>query len=206
MAKAVEIMDDNIVITSPSRYLIHVKGEGGCLLNRLDPAALSKGDVEGNPDQAIKSKEDQEWTTWKNKLYVREGMVSVPGENPHEMLKSACRYWGAKIPGDGKKTWTDVFAKAVICESFDFGIPVDDSKIIPFQKAVAVGSRNKSKVLRIRPMIQPWEATCRVHAFDARISYNVMKTVWLYAGAFIGFGDWRPVYGRFNVVSVEKEM
>lgn len=193
-------------ITKPSFYTVTMVGVDACLMNRKE--VMNEQKKKKEKDKAKIDHAAMEEQMWRDRLYTVDGKVMVPGENAHEMLKSAAKYWGAKIPGEGNKTYTDVIAKSCILEYVDFGISNEDPSIIPFQKWVngnpSKGGKGGSAVLRIRPMIRPWRATCVMHVFDGRVTDDVVNTLWAFAGTYIGFGDWRPVYGRFNVTSIIK--
>ncbi|MFA5252029.1 MAG: hypothetical protein WC454_05545 [Phycisphaerae bacterium] len=207
MAKKTEIIDiPNLVITSPALYEIEVKGLDSILLNKMPDLSMPKTESKA---QAKIDPVERERQTWREKAYYDEdGMVYMPGENIHECLKSASKYWGQKIPGEGNKTYTDVVDKAVICENMPFGIHKDSDGLIPFGKAVngnpSKGKKSGAKVYKIRPLIRPWGGTFRIHVFDARLSEDVLKVILSYAGVFIGWGDWRPVFGRFDLVNLRK--
>jgi hypothetical protein len=201
-----EILDvPNLTITSPSVYEVKIQGLAGILFNKMPDLSISK------TEKNTQEKEDpleREKRTWKEKLYLEGNQVIIPGENIHEAFKEASRYWGQKIPGEGNKTYTDVIAKAIVCENVYFGVTVDDPKIVPFGKAVngnpSKGKKSGSKVYKIRPLLMPWEAEFRFHVFDGRLTIDVLRVILSYCGMFIGLCDWRPTYGRFNSVSLEK--
>ena len=148
--------------------------------------------------------------TWREKTYFDDdGMLYVPGENIHQCFKDGCQYWGQKIPGEGNKTYTDVVGSAVICENMMLGCHKDDDCVIPFGKAVngnpSKGKKSGCKVYKIRPLLRPWGGSFRMHVFDGRLTVPILKTIITYAGAFRGLCDWRPVYGRFEMVDIKEE-
>lgn len=197
---------DNFTITAPKGYVLNVKGTGGMLLNKVPDLSQSKADKK---NQAKIDKSEEEKLNWKEKLYFDStGAVYLPGENFHQCLKDAATYWKQKIPGEGNATYTNLFDKAVVVEDYYMGINKDDDRIIPFGKMAngipGKGKKSGCKVYKIRPMIQPWEATWKIHIFDQRITFNVLQIVIQYAGTYIGFGDWRPTYGRFELVKLEE--
>ncbi len=59
-----------------------------------------------------------------------------------------------------------------------------------------------NQVLRFRPAFEKgWEAEFKLIILDEeQIPVDVMKQIAEYAGKFIGIGDWRPHFGRFEIV------
>jgi hypothetical protein len=196
----------NLTITSPKRYQVTLRGSGGILFNKMPDLSETKTEKK---NQEKVDKTELERLTWREKLYFESGKrVYIPGENIHQCFKDACSYWGQKIPGEGNKTFTDVVLKSVVVENMDLGIDKDSEKIVPFGKNVngnpSKGKKSGCKVYKIRPLLMPWEGLLVMHVFDARLSMPVLRTIISYAGTFIGLGDWRPTYGRFELVEIKE--
>lgn len=207
MAKKEIINAVNLTITTPRQYLVTIKGVAPLLMNKLPDLSTPKGK---RSNQAKEDPAEVEERTWREKLHFdSEGQVYIPGENSHENLKGAASYWNQKIPGEGNKTYTDVFARGVICENLYLGLHKDDQKnILPFGKMVngtpSKGKKSGCKVYKIRPQIPVWGGTFKIHVFDARLYSEIIRVVMTYGGIYIGHCDWRPVYGRFDLVSLEE--
>lgn len=194
----------NLTVTKPTKYLVTIKGVGGILFNKM--ADLSVPETEKANQEKI-SKIDIERKMWREKTYFdMGGNVFIPGENIHECMKEGSQYWGARIPGEGKKTYTDVVKSAVIVEDMALGINKDSDKLIPFGKSAGSsgGGRKGNKVYKIRPMLNPWGGSYVMHVFDARLTTAVLRTIITYAGTFRGLCDWRPTYGRFELTEIEE--
>lgn len=208
MPKKEQVIDVTPIIATPALYEVEIQGVGGLLMNKLPDLSISKAEKK---EQAKIDPVELERRTWREKLYFSPDIgVYVPGENIHECLKEGCRYWGQRIPGEGQKTYTDVVAKAVVVEDMPLlGIKSkEDGRIVPFGKAVngtpSKGKRSGAKVYKIRPLIQPWGGKFKMHVFDARLTEAVLRTILNYAGTFIGLCDWRPTFGRFGLVKLER--
>lgn len=202
--KTIDVM--NLTITSPSVYEVSIAGLDGILFNKMPDLSQPKTK---KADQAKKDPTEMEQLLWREKLYFNDnGETYIPGENIHECMKEAAKYWGQRIPGEGQKTYTDVITKAVICENMWLGIKKDDPKFIPFGKNVngnpSKGKKSGAKVYKIRPLLRPWGGTFKMHVFDGRLTEDVLKVVLSYAGTFIGLCDWRPNFGRFELVSLKE--
>jgi len=63
---------------------------------------------------------------------------------------------------------------------------------------------NRNRIMRTRPIFRNWSLEFTVHyltdIFDKEQVIATVKT----AGRIIGLSDWRPKYGRFNVVNIEE--
>jgi hypothetical protein len=196
----------NLTITSPKRYQVTIKGVGGMLFNKMPDLSVTK--AEKKSQEKIDPAE-AERKNWREKMYFEsDKIVYIPGENIHQCMKDASKYWGQKIPGEGNKTFTDVIEKSVVVESLNLGINKDSESIVPFGKNVngnpSKGKKSGCKVYKIRPLMAGWGGTFTIHVFDGRLSMPILRTVLSYAGTFIGLGDWRPTYGRFELVDIKE--
>lgn len=66
-----------------------------------------------------------------------------------------------------------------------------------FQKMVVVA---RARILRTRPMFEDWSANIEVNYEDTVCDYTQIYKWLEKAGQVVGIGDWRPRYGRFEVV------
>ena len=57
------------------------------------------------------------------------------------------------------------------------------------------------RVIRTRPIFTTWSAAIELSFLDDVINERDLKTAFRSAGAYAGFGDWRPRYGRFALAS-----
>jgi len=205
MAKTNTIEVENLTITTPKRYAVTIKGTGGILFNKMEDLSASKD----KPNKAKEDKLEAERANWREKLYFDEnGDTFIPGENFHQCLKDGAQYWGQKIPGEGNKTYTDVILKSIVVDDADLGLNKNDPLFIPFGKNCngnpSKGKKSGCKVYKIRPILMPWQCTFTFHVMDARLTFPVLNTIINYAGTFAGIGDWRPVYGRFEIVELKE--
>lgn len=193
-----------ITITKPTTYEVTIQGLDAILFNRM----LSNTEKTSGSD-AKEDPSDREWRTWRLKTYSDDdGMLYIPGENIQECMKEGSKYWGQKIPGEGNKTYTDLIASATIVEKMALGLSCDSDELLPYDKMVngnpSKGKKSGAKVLRVRPLLRPWGGTFLLHVFDGRLSPEILKIIITYAGTFRGLGDWRPNFGRFEMVKIAK--
>lgn len=206
MAKEPVIETKALVITTPKRYLVTIKGMDGILFDKM-PDLSQNPKTTGTKQQKIDPLE-KERNTWREKLYFDANEdVYLPGENIHESLKEGAKYWGQTIPGEGKKTYTDLIVSAIIVESMYLGVKKDDDRIAAFGKMCNMnpskGKKSGSKAYVIRPHLRPWGGSFYVNVFDARLTPDVLRIIISYAGTFRAVGTWRPTYGRYNLEAIE---
>jgi hypothetical protein len=204
MATTIDVV--NLTVTTPARYEVTIKGMDGILFNRMPD--MSKPKAEKAKAEKVDPLE-VERATWREKSYFDStGGLYIPGENVHECLYEGSKYWGARIAGEGKKTYSDLVKSAVIVENLPLGISKDSEKMIPFGKNVnsnpSKGKKSGSKVYKIRPLLRPWGGTFIMHVFDARLTPEILRTIIAYAGVFRGMCDWRPVFGRFELEGIKE--
>lgn len=65
-------------------------------------------------------------------------------------------------------------------------------------RAIVVVGRNR--VARTRPMFPEWEAKVKVTYDDEVVSESQLDEWFDIAGHIIGLGDWRPQFGRFEII------
>ena len=198
------IIKEPKVVAKKTSYMVVLQGVGGMLQNQ--PPDMG-------PEKASKAKQTKEnlhaneLNNWKDKLYLNGDDVIQRSEAIHQCIQDGASYWGAKIPGEGMKKYANIVKCGILVEDGSFGIKKDDPSIMPFGKACNPTPTKGAggKVYKVRPMINPWELTFVMHVFDSgRLTKDVLLTILSYAGTYIGLSDWRPTYGRFNVVEFDE--
>lgn len=107
-----------------------------------------------------------------------------------------------KISGGGNKTFKDLINAVIVIDPDR--IPLG-KKTFDFKHQEFVKLRGKDQILRTRPAFKEgWEAEFNLLIMEEeRLPVKVMKEIFEYAGKFVGIGDWRPHYGRFELVEFE---
>jgi len=63
----------------------------------------------------------------------------------------------------------------------------------------------RSQILRNRPAFKDgWEAEFTLLVLDEQMPVDILKDILENAGRFRGIGDWRPHFGRFEVVEFKE--
>jgi hypothetical protein len=184
---------------------IKVKGISPMLQHRFpvpDLEDMSKGgtQVTGAKDYT------QEWRTYfyansNNEIYQPATHFEAA------MVKAAVNF---KITGKGRKTYRDLFKAAVFVtpEEIQLGHKVPDELDTDADKSLYLDVRpcivNRARIVRIRPAFKAgWEAEFTIEVLDDQIAPELVQDVLTLAGKTCGVGDYRPRFGRFNVVRFE---
>lgn len=62
---------------------------------------------------------------------------------------------------------------------------------------------NQSRVIRTRPLFRNWQTTFEVSILEEMVSSSSLKTWLENGGNFVGIGDYRPRYGRYELRKFE---
>ena len=140
------------------------------------------------------------WLEWFWSHYFNEdGKLIMPAENIEAFLVAS---------GKADKLG-QVFKKAVLVDN-DAVIEVDnwiDDHKKRFDdgnfRLDAMVRVQTSKVLRTRPMYKLWKAKFTVTFMDNLINAAEIDNAVKNGGLIVGWGDWRPRYGRFEVTKIK---
>jgi len=111
------------------------------------------------------------------------------------MVEAAVNY---RIPGQSRKTYKNPFRAGIFVEPrlIPHKIP---KWVIDLQSVVI----QRSRIMRARPRLDEWELDFQILNIDERITPNIIKSILVEAGNFVGIGNYRPRYGRFEVIKFE---
>lgn len=155
------------------------------------------------PLASKRKKSDEEYgelslMEWESRLYINDdGLIIWPGMNIEVMIRDA-----AKKSREGKKAQAGLFADDfIICNSeFPKGIHWEDvrgDERYVSRMSVRVST---SRVMRTRPIIHNWFGTIRLQYDDEMHNERDIISWVETAGSVIGLSEFRPRYGRFEVV------
>ncbi len=155
-----------------------------------------------------------EFRTWKQKCRTTEdGQLYLNPFAVTNSLVNAAIWLGRKVPGEGKKTFTDRFRKGVAPQGKVLiynskGKPVTIDSVEPLELSVPSDGKHggPKRVTRIFPTLHEWRATGSCMLFDGKITVEQFQDHLEAAGKFIGWGSMRVagggVNGRFSVEKV----
>ena len=163
------------------------------------PKTKKKGGfaLQGDPDE------------WKKTIYFnREVGIFLPAISFEACMKNAAKQF--KI--SGRATATKYIESGFFCidEHLPFlvdGKPItslDDSRI-KIDKRTVKNPSTRGRNVRYRAKFDSWSSTFRVIVTaDDYISEELLVEIIRYGGSYIGVGDYRPRFGRFQLVSLKE--
>jgi hypothetical protein len=170
------------------RINVTIRGTAPLLMHRFDD----------NQDGAKPRKSGMQYNKEedsKKALYTdKDGNIVQPALNIERAMIQAATNYLLK----GKKTFKDAFKGGIFVEPILIPHKMPSWEI-DLQSVVI----QRSRVMRSRPRFDKWELDFQILNIDERITPNIIKSALDDAGKFIGIGDYRPRYGRFEVVKFE---
>jgi hypothetical protein len=128
---------------------------------------------------------------------LEDGTLYQPAEHLEgAMTRSATSYI---IPGAGKKTYKDAVKGGVFIEPREIPHLIQGYEV-DLRSVVIKGSR----IERARPRFDNWELEFTINLVDERVTPEILKQILEDAGKFVGIGDFRPKFGRFEVTEFRR--
>jgi hypothetical protein len=168
------------------------------LSNPLDPSTKAHKEL---TSKRKKTDEDHELilhSEWLGSLYFDDSIGPyVPGINVESMLMEA-----AKAQKLGKK-----FKSAIMVVEdrikLDYEGPRDRKQLFNDQRFVDIRSVKvqQARIHRCRPIFSSWSITFQLNFDQALVDLREIKKALEDAGQIVGLGDFRPRFGRFEVVT-----
>jgi len=199
-------------------YAIDIRGTTPLLMHWdniewADEMAAWKDDAHNRADSKAGDDRTPAWR-WIGSMYHDGNVVSMPSDN----IMRALMEGGAMVPvpgGKSGKTFKAQTQSGMMVKETDWplhlaGKPVAYSDVEPllkvknfhdhkarvkelgfalFVKRAKVGA---SKHVRVRPRFDQWSIHGHVSVWDEKITADVLKEIFRYAGQYKGLGDWRP--------------
>jgi len=138
---------------------------------------------------------------WKTAIYQDKKIgCYIPSKQLRaSLVKSATDF---PIPGKGgKKTYKDLVNATIEVIPDKIGLGKKRPDYI-HEEWVKV---QRSQILRNRPAFKDgWEAEFTLLVLDEQMPVDILKDILENAGRFRGIGDWRPHFGRFEVVEFKE--
>lgn len=157
--------------------------------------AIRKFSAKGTKNRTEDETRQMQRIEWEAGLYLSpEGKPVIPADTVVAALQRSSRT--DKL---GQK-----FAAGVFCFE-DSEIEYDGPKSLDamwesgkFKDARGVVVSRK-RIIRIRPRFNNWRADVVVHFNSMVVNESAVREAMVRAGRFVGFGDKRPAFGRFEV-------
>ena len=133
---------------------------------------------------------------WFGSLYLSGGVPCIPGEVLEAGFIEASR-----------KSRRGQQAKAgIVSDGFwplEFGGVKEPERLWENEEyRLTVGVRiQKNRIMRTRPIFREWAATVHLDYLDDQLDKGEIIETMGILGRVVGLGDWRPRFGRFDVVN-----
>ena len=177
------------------KILVKVKGETPLLMNRFKDRAIDSK-TKRRPGAIMDE-------VLENKLYLVNNKPQIPGVYFRNSIVEAAKQF--KITGKGKSTYSKLVGSTVQIE--EEYCEIQPGKYEPY-KISGVNPMTKGRMIIIRPRFNQWEASFTVILNDEGVPSSVLNDILIYAGKYVGIGDWRPdkkgMFGKFMVTSFQE--
>ena len=184
-------------------YAVQVTVQGTCpiLFHRFSPDAVEEK-ANAPKNSALKKTDNTESYLWRN----ADNEIAIPGEYIKASAQGAAK--SQQDPRSPRKSAADLFKAGLIYLT-------DTAPIIPKGRDSGVteweyldrrgASVQRSRIIRERPAFNAgWRATWLLQVLSPEyISSDFLLTVLVDAGRFQGLADYRPTFGRFNIIEYE---
>lgn len=184
-------MQFKIVGVSP--LLMH----NGRLADPINPFTKALADVTSRRKKTDEDRKEARYLEWLGSIYTdSNGEPCLPAD----MVLSSFWY-GAKKAKDGKEFLAGVFESRPTF-SLQYDGPRDIEQLYSDDRFVDVRSVvvQRNRVMRTRPIFPEWSANVSLKVNTNVIDLEKVSKAAQAAGELIGMGDYRPRFGRFEVL------
>lgn len=175
-----------------TKFEVHIKGIAPLLFNRFPDEENLDGKSKrssGNP-----SKDEQ---VKKSLYFTEKGKIYQPAAHiVGSMVKAAVNF---KLTG--RKTYKEVVQGGVFVEPEEI-VHENQNYVTDWRSVVIKATRGR--VMKGRGRLEEWQLKFQITCIDPRATDKDIQEILEYAGMYVGIGDYRPRYGRFEVLSFKK--
>lgn len=166
---------------------VHIKGVAPLLFNRFP----DEDNPSGKTGQKI-AKATKEEQVEKSLYRLEDGTLYSPSDHiVGAMIKAATNF---RL--EGKKTMKDSVKGGVFVSPLK--IPHVIQKYETDWRSV-VNPSTRGRIMKGRGRMEEWELKFELTCIDPRMSQEDLRGVLEFAGTYVGIGDYRPRYGRFEI-------
>lgn len=185
---------ETIEIEIPYVVEVTIQGSSDMLFHRWNCEAVEEK-AKAKKGSAAKKSDDLESYVYRND----KGELAIPGEYLRMSLIAAAKF--RQDPRSPRKSASDLFKAAVVsvtplaslkAKAWDY----EDKRRVCIQR---------NAITRTRPAMKAgWTATIQLQVnLPEYVSPTLLNEVITQAGKLIGVGDFRPTFGRFQIVKFE---
>lgn len=186
--------EDQIALSQP--YIVNVKIEGVCpiIFHRWNCESVAEK-AKAAKGSAAKKSDDVQSYVYRNET----GEICIPGEYLRQAVIHAAKF--KQDPRSPRKSAMDIFKAGIVSLTELASLGVKDWDYLD-QRRVQI---QRAGITRSRPAMKTgWQAEFQVLVnLPEYIPPQLLNEVLSSAGRLIGLADFRPSYGRFNVISFD---
>lgn len=173
---------------------IEIQGSSDFLFHRWNCESIEEKAKAAKNSKAKKS-DDIESYVWRNDA----GDLCIPGEYVRQSIIHAAKY--RQDPRSPRKSAMDLFKAGVVSLTQLATLGKIDWDYLDTRRVTI----QRQGINRTRPAMKAgWKAEFELQVLTPEyIDQNFLYDVLAMAGRLVGVGDFRPTYGRFNIVSFE---
>lgn len=169
----------------------------GRLANPMDTFARAIKKITAKRHKTEADFEELAKLEWHGSLYLKNGKPCLPA-----LMLDACLINGAKKVKKGMQ------AKAGLFSIDDFVLHHDGPETIAalweterFRFTIGCRLQGKATIMRTRPRFDTWSADIEIAFNDEALNASDIREFLLIAGRDVGIGNWRPRFGRFEMIT-----
>jgi len=186
---------ESIEFSCPYQVSVKLKGTSDLLFHRWNVEGIEEKSKAAKGSKAKKS-DDIETYIYRN----NEGYLCLPGEYLRQAIIHAAKY--KQDPRSPRKSAMDLYKAAIVVLNPLSSLGVKNWDYIDKRRVVI----QKSGITRSRPAMNVgWECEFDLQVLlPEYISESELNDVISMAGKLVGLADFRPTYGRFQIVNFKK--
>ena len=199
---ALKVVDDNktnggkdsIDASLPYAVAVGLAGSSDMLFHRWNCEAVDTKSKAAKNSNAKKT-DDVESYVWRNEA----GEICIPGEYLRQSIIHAAKF--RQDPRSPRKSAMDLFKAGVVSLTSDASLGKTTWDYLDTRRVMI----QRNGINRTRPAMKVgWKAEFILQILTPEyIDASFLNDVVSMAGRLVGIGDFRPTYGRFNVVKFE---
>lgn len=169
-------------------------GQATVKIRGIAPLLMNKYSMEENEQEEAKRRDAQrDYARDADKaLYKNEKGCFAPSS----WVEASLRETAKEFKGKGRGSLKNTVLSSVFIEPEE--IPLNKETYDAIDRRPAVIQRQR--IVRSRPRFDSWELEFVVNYDEKRINKEVLKQILTEAGMVKGIGDYRPKFGRFELV------
>lgn len=186
--------DASDLLIQPFLATVSVRGTADLLFHRWSNEAV-EAKAKAAKNSKAKKTDDLESYVYR----TDDGVLGLPGEYLRQAIIGAAKF--KQDPRSPRKSAMDLIKAGVICLTDLVSLGVKDWDYVDRRRVTI----QRNAITRERPALRKgWEARFELEiGLPEYIGADFLNELIQQAGRLIGVGDFRPTYGRFQVVHFE---